>query len=204
MLRRLLAIAWLVIALLGLTQAARASACGATGDGSWQSYDSTAVGCVGDGENVAVDAGLLPLGGQREASASPPTSAQYAGTTAGSAFVAPSSPGTRIAGELPPSSLGVADHHIFPQQWRTRFADAGVGIDQFTVPVDHDWTHLRGIYGKGLPNQGMPGRWNQRWSEFLDANPNATATDIYQFGGSLMDEFGLSGLPIHPYGKPGG
>ena len=106
---------------------------------------------------------------------------------------------TRIAGELPPSSLGTADHHLFPQKFRSDFANAGVDIDQFTVTVDHNWTHLRGIHGKGLPAQGMPGRWNQRWADFFEANPNATATDIYQFGGSLMDEFGLSGLPVHPY-----
>lgn len=77
-----------------------------------------------------------------------------------------------------------------------------MNIDDYTVTVDHQWTHLKGLHGRGVPTQGMPGRWNQRWGEFFDANPNATAKDIYQHGGQLMDEYGLSGLPIHPYRKP--
>lgn len=52
-----------------------------------------------------------------------------------------------------------------------------------------------------MPLQGMPGRWNTRWGEWIDANPNASALDVYQFTGSLMDEFGLSRFPIHPYRK---
>jgi hypothetical protein len=35
--------------------------------------------------------------------------------------------------------------------------------------------------------------------EFIEANPNATAKEVYQFGGKLMDQFGLSNLPIVPY-----
>jgi hypothetical protein len=34
------------------------------------------------------------------------------------------------------------------------------------------------------------------------SNPNASAKDVYQFGGRLMDEYGLSGLPIRRYGGP--
>lgn len=96
----------------------------------------------------------------------------------------------------------MADHHVFPKQFRSRFGDAGINIDDFTVTINHNTTHLRGVHFSGLPNQGMPGGWNKRWAEFFDGNPNASATDIYQFGGGLMDEFGLSGLPIHPYRKP--
>lgn len=33
----------------------------------------------------------------------------------------------------------------------------------------------------------------------IEANPNATAKEVYQFGGKLMDEFGLSNLPMFPY-----
>lgn len=89
MLRRLLAVAWLVVALLGLAPATSAAACGATGDGGRHSYDSSAVGRAGDGEHAAADAGLLQLGGQRDAPASPPTSAQYAGTTPALLVVVP-------------------------------------------------------------------------------------------------------------------
>jgi hypothetical protein len=52
-------------------------------------------------------------------------------------------------------------------------------------------------HGRGVGD--MPGRWNDRWQAFIDANPNATATDVFQCGGRLMDEYGLSGLPIVPF-----
>lgn len=93
----------------------------------------------------------------------------------------------------------MADHHIFPRQFRNFFSQRGVNIDDFTITVEHQITHLRGIHGRGNMGQ-FPGRWNQRWQEFIDNNPNATAKDIYDFGGRLMDEFGLGHLPIHPFG----
>ncbi len=49
------------------------------------------------------------------------------------------------------------------------------------------------IHGKG--------KWNQMWMDFIDNNPNATAEDIYRFAGKMMDDYGLSGLRIHPYGE---
>ena len=33
----------------------------------------------------------------------------------------------------------------------------------------------------------------------MEANPNATAQEIYQFGGRMMDDYGLSGMPIVSY-----
>jgi len=57
---------------------------------------------------------------------------------------------------------------------------------------------LAGVHGRGA--DGLPGGWNARWREFIGENPNASATEIYQHGGRLMDEYGLSGQPIRPYG----
>jgi hypothetical protein len=96
-----------------------------------------------------------------------------------------------------PGPTRVAQHHIFPQQFRKFFASKGVDIDKYTVSIAQETTHLKGVHGRGLGN--MPGGWNARWAEFIDKNPNATAAKIYQFGGKLMDEFGLSHLPIAPY-----
>lgn len=46
----------------------------------------------------------------------------------------------------------------------------------------------------------MSGRYNDRWAEFISANPDAEQkNDIVQFAGKLMDEYGLSGRPIVPY-----
>jgi hypothetical protein len=94
----------------------------------------------------------------------------------------------------------MADHHIFPRQFRNLFSQRGINIDDYTITVEHQVTHLRGIHGCGNMGQ-FPERWNQRWQEFIDNNPNATAKDIYDFGGRLMDEFGLGHLPIHPFGQ---
>jgi hypothetical protein len=107
----------------------------------------------------------------------------------------------RDAEAIAPRLLGpgrMMDHHIFPEQFRSLFEKAGIEIDNFTVPLTES-THLKGVHGRGLGD--LPGGWNGRWSDFFSANPNATATEIYQFGGRLMDEFGLSGLLISPYSR---
>jgi hypothetical protein len=87
-------------------------------------------------------------------------------------------------------------HHIFPQKFRDFFQARGVEIDKFTVEISQG-KHLGSVHGKG--DLITPGRFNQRWAEFIEANPNASAKEIYQFGGRLMDEYGLSGLPMVPY-----
>ncbi|WP_230353967.1 RHS repeat-associated core domain-containing protein [Lelliottia sp. WAP21] len=90
------------------------------------------------------------------------------------------------------------DHHIFPQQFKSFFKARGINIHEHTITIG-ETNHLKGLHGKGLGN--MPGKWNKRWEDFIDKNPNATAKDIYQYAGKLMDEYGLSGLDIHPYRK---
>jgi hypothetical protein len=90
----------------------------------------------------------------------------------------------------------IQQHHIFPRQFEDFFAKRGVEIDDFTVPLTRG-QHLKAVHGTG--DTLSPGRWNQVWEEFIRANPNATAKDIYQQAGRMMDEFGLSGQPIAPY-----
>jgi RHS repeat-associated protein len=99
-------------------------------------------------------------------------------------------------GRIPPVEP-LHDHHIFPGAFRPYFTKAGIDIDQYTVTLERP-THLRGVHGSGMGS--MPGRWNALWRQFIDENPMPNPKDIYQYGGSLMDRFGLSGLPIHPYG----
>jgi hypothetical protein len=45
----------------------------------------------------------------------------------------------------------------------------------------------------------MPGNWNIKWRHFIESNPNATRKEVYQFGGQLLDEFGLGHLQIIKY-----
>lgn len=85
---------------------------------------------------------------------------------------------------------------FFPQQFKKFFEKRGINIDNYTVSVG-ETTHLKGLHGKG--NAGVPGRWNQRWQAFVENNPQANSTEVYQFGGQLMDEYGLSNLHIHGY-----
>jgi len=92
----------------------------------------------------------------------------------------------------------MADHHIFPQQFRKFFGQKGITIDKFTVSVG-ETTHLKGLHGSG--NAGLPGKWNQKWLRFIEENPNASAREIYQFGGKLMDQYKLNNLTIHGYKK---
>ena len=53
----------------------------------------------------------------------------------------------------------------------------------------------KAIHGKG--------DWNPLWMEWIDNHPDATAKDIFQFAGKMMDEFGLGGYEMHPFHKGG-
>lgn len=95
----------------------------------------------------------------------------------------------------------INDHHIIPKfrGKSKRYADfisaRGINVDDYTITVGagKGGTHMNLLHGKG--------GWNQRWIEFIDNNPDATAKDIYQFAGKMMDDYGLNGYVIHPYKK---
>ncbi|MBE5872317.1 MAG: DUF2380 domain-containing protein [Lachnospiraceae bacterium] len=72
-----------------------------------------------------------------------------------------------------------------------------IDVDQYTITVSagKEGMHMNSIHGSA--------KWNQKWMEWINNNPNATAKDIYQFAGKMMDEYGLSGFKIHPYGQGG-
>jgi len=107
-------------------------------------------------------------------------------------------PASASAGKVPLALKAprMADHHVFPQQFKKFFMQRGINIDDFTVTVG-ETTHLKGLHGKG--NAGLPGKWNQRWLSFIEENPNANSKEIYQFGGKLIDEYNLNNLKLHGY-----
>jgi hypothetical protein len=84
-------------------------------------------------------------------------------------------------------------HHIFPKQFSKFFSKAGIYIDDYAVQIEQT-THLKGVHGKGMGK--MPGKWNQIWKNFFSNNPSPTAKHIFQQAGKMMDDFGLSDLPI--------
>lgn len=88
-------------------------------------------------------------------------------------------------------------HHVFPQQFRKWFSTRGINnIDDYAVTISQS-THLKGVHGKGLGN--LPGRWNQRWIDFIKSNPNASPSEIFYHGESLLREYGLEYLPYVKY-----
>jgi hypothetical protein len=91
----------------------------------------------------------------------------------------------------------VHNHHVFPQQFRKWFSSRGISnIDDYAVSLSSQ-THLKGVHGSGLGN--LQGRWNQGWSTFIKNNPNATPSEIFYQGESLLKEFGLEHLRYIPY-----
>ena len=91
-------------------------------------------------------------------------------------------------------------HHLFnkfrgkspaSQKYRDFFEDHGISVDDFTVEIPESM-HQKFIHRAGS-------NWTTRWKRWIDANPNATTTEVYQFAGQLMDEYGVSGVKIVPY-----
>jgi RHS repeat-associated protein len=71
-------------------------------------------------------------------------------------------------------------HHVFPQQYRERFFEMGVNIDD---PKYLAW------WGKGhLPNAKA---YNKEWKEFMWDRPEPTMDQILQEGKRLMSEHGI-------------
>ena len=90
-------------------------------------------------------------------------------------------------------------HHIFnvfrgksprSQVYRDFFKKHGIDVDKYTVEIS-EASHAR------LHRAGN--NWTTLWKEWIDAHPTATTTEVYQFAGQLMDEFGIGHLPLVPY-----
>ena len=91
-------------------------------------------------------------------------------------------------------------HHIFnkfrgssskSQKYRDFFKTHRIDVDQYTVEIPES------IHNDLIHRAGN--NWTTRWKQWIDANPDASTKEVYQFGGQLMDEYGLSGLKIVPY-----
>ena len=84
------------------------------------------------------------------------------------------------------------DHHIYPQEFRERFDEAGVDVDLFTVTL-YDFQH-RLLHCEG---------WNADWDMFFESAdlggmpPNRA--DVEDFGRFLMEKYGFAEAEAHPY-----
>jgi uncharacterized lipoprotein (TIGR02269 family) len=85
-------------------------------------------------------------------------------------------------------------HHIFPQAFRGWFADRGIDVDEFVIPLEvekHRSIH-RGVRG---------GPWNAAWRRFIEQKRDkASKEEVYRYAGQLIYEFQLFG-PVVPYWK---
>jgi RHS repeat-associated protein len=118
----------------------------------------------------------------------------------GPAPAASSAPATEQLLLPPPPTVR---HHIFnkfrgnsqkSQKYRDFFKRHGIKVDDFTVEIPEPM-HREFIHRGGA-------NWTTRWKRWIDENPDASTTRVYQFAGELMDEYGLSDLSIVPYRGP--
>lgn len=129
------------------------------GSPSWvHAYDAPVVARVDVQSFGDAEANEAQLGDLRQASSVSSVEAHGRSTTS----IAPrNATNTAPFGEIGPAGnpglLPTQQHHVFPQKYRSTFENAGVAIDDFTVPLNRT-QHLKGVHGSGLPGQGLPGR----------------------------------------------
>jgi hypothetical protein len=82
-----------------------------------------------------------------------------------------------------------AKHHVFVQQLRRWFKSRGIDIDKYTIKLTADEHRL-------IHNEY---RWNDIWKDFMEANPKASKRKLFAQMRTMLQEYGLEGLPIVPY-----
>ena len=100
-------------------------------------------------------------------------------------------------------AVPVIKHHIFnlfrgsspqSQKYREFFDKLGLKSnirDRYTVEMPASF-HRNWIHAKGR-------NWTTRWKQWIDNNPNANLQDVYHQAGVMMEEAGISHLPLVPY-----
>ncbi len=91
-------------------------------------------------------------------------------------------------------------HHVFnvfrgeslkTQKYRDFFRHHHIELDNYCIQIPESM-HRSTIHAKGRD-------WTNAWKQFIDSNPLAETKDVYQFAGKLMDEYGVSHVPIVKY-----
>jgi hypothetical protein len=90
-------------------------------------------------------------------------------------------------------------HHVFnvfrgekpeTQKYRDFFKKHKINVHDYCIEIPAT-IHTISIHGKT--------NWTGRWRSWIDANPNATTKEVYQFAGKLMDEYGVAHVPLKKY-----
>ncbi len=83
---------------------------------------------------------------------------------------------------------GMHGHHIYPQEFRKEFKDAGIKIDDHIVDLNPRF-HLCDVHGgKGF---GRGGRYNKAWRDFFGNGGGRTKDEITDFSDYLRNKFGF-------------
>ncbi len=94
----------------------------------------------------------------------------------------------------------IIKHHVFnkfrgqsmkSEKYREFFGQHGIKVDDFCVELTSRF-HIDKIHKAG-------NNWTTRWKQYIDLNPNATTKEVYQYAGHLMDEYGISHVPLRSY-----
>ena len=162
-----------------------------------------AIGAVGGGIGaVGAFIGELPSGGAATLVLAPSVAEVANGITSlGQGWtnfqVGGAKAGGTSAATSPPN-----DHHVFPQEFREWFAGGGrnIDIDKFMVELPEN-VHLDQLHAQNIDTSAGPmnfkpgGIWNENWRQFIDANQNATAGQVMEFGRTMCVGFGIAGCP---------
>jgi hypothetical protein len=89
-------------------------------------------------------------------------------------------------------------HHVFPQAYRYWFKTIGIkNIDDYCVMINQT-EHLKGVHGNGINNM-LKGGWNDEWELFIQQNPLASPSEVFNFAEGLLKRYGLENLPYIKY-----
>lgn len=93
-------------------------------------------------------------------------------------------------------------HHVFnkfrgesiqSQKYREFFKKHNIDVDKFTIEIPATM-HINKIHAAN-------NNWTMKWKQWIDKNPDAKTTEVYQFAGKLMYEYGVNHVPLIPYRK---
>jgi hypothetical protein len=93
-------------------------------------------------------------------------------------------------------------HHVFnkfrgvsvqSEKYREFFKLHNIEVDKYTIEIPASM-HRSKIHT-------ADNNWTGKWKSWIDSNPNASTKEVYQFGGRLMDEYGVNHIPLVPYKK---
>lgn len=93
-------------------------------------------------------------------------------------------------------------HHVFNKFWtnssssqkyRDFFTKHNINVDSYAIEIPATF-HRSTIHV-------AKNDWTKKWKNWIDINPSASTKEVCQFAGQLMDEYGVSHLPLIPYKK---